>query len=553
MNLQKAFEQLGLRIGADERAVRRAYARLLKDIDQLAQPEAFIALRSAYEQAMAYARSNAASDRPDAEPDKAELQQPRLEPLQPLDLQESEPDEGEAEQRERSNPGSSPAAHAEPAFEPLVTSPIVVAQQLLDAWQWQFAPDDLDAAQEELQDLMASPELERLENREALEMDLTQRMRGKTLGARRSALLIAAEGLFAWRQQGIKAEVLEYVLDGFDALKPKQRQVAIALLGEPDPQVVLALRLTPENLDLFEQQWRHWLAWWLPEGQLQRWKREWTRLPAVTRAAEGVRRTTKVGIARAKHIFLLMVLTGIFMLLGSFFFTWIASRSNDSQQAKSDNQCEQTLALGRDTAWQGVPADMLSEFSSCVTNLRLATKADMRGLEQAKRITRVLTGVNQQLGNDWFASSQPYLHLNMPDGRAFGFVRPEWPVRYCAELRSFALRSQWLQVGDVPSAKAFVQELVWCTTQKTMHEDAQAKGLTPLDKTAIFKLDRDHSTVFWNLLRHVDAWPDAKRPLLSLHLLVNEAKLPDYNWRLPPELGASAVQCAHDSSLVTCQ
>lgn len=56
MNLQEAFAQLGLPVDADERAVRRAYARLLKDIDQLAQPQEFIALRSAYERAMAYAR-----------------------------------------------------------------------------------------------------------------------------------------------------------------------------------------------------------------------------------------------------------------------------------------------------------------------------------------------------------------------------------------------------------------------------------------------------------------------------------------------------------------
>ncbi|MFC3216584.1 hypothetical protein [Comamonas sp. JC664] len=84
MNLQEAFAQLGLPIDADERAVRRAYARQLKDIDQLAQPEAFMHCAVLYEQAMAYARSNAALDHPDAEPDKTEPQQPPLEPLQSL-------------------------------------------------------------------------------------------------------------------------------------------------------------------------------------------------------------------------------------------------------------------------------------------------------------------------------------------------------------------------------------------------------------------------------------------------------------------------------------
>ncbi len=551
MNLQEAFAQLGLPVDADERTVRRAYACMLKDIDQLTQPQAFIALRSAYEQVMAYARTNSVFDPPDAEPDKAEPQQMRLEPQQSLDLQEPVQPDGDAKQHERISADTSPAAYAEP--EQPVMNPMAVAEQLLDAWQWQFAPQDIEAALEELQSLLASPELENLENRGAFEMELARRIMGKTLGVRRSALLVAADSRFAWRQQGVKAEVLEYILDGFDVLKPRQRQVAIALLGEPNPQVVQALRLTPESLDLFEQQWHHWLAWWLPEGQLQRWRQEWTRLPAGVRVAEGLRRSANLWKARTKAFVLRMALAGVLLAAGLMFFNWFADRSDGSQQRKSDIQCAQTLALGRATAWRSVPADKLLAFSSCITNLRVATKADMRGLEQAKRITRALTGVNQQLGQDWFVSSQPNLYLNMPDGRAFGFVRPESPVRYCAELRSFALRNQWLQVGDVPSAKAFVQELAWCTTQKTLRDDGGAKGLTPLDKSAIYKLELDYSTTIWSLLRHVDAWPDAKRPLLSLHLLVNETKLPDFDWRLPTELGTSAAQCAHESSLVPCQ
>lgn len=540
MNLQEVFAQLGLPVDADERAVRRAYARLLKDIDQLAQPQEFIALRSAYEQAMAYARGEVELD---VGSEHVETQPSPPEPLQMLDQQEPAQSDEEAEARPVFSADTDPASHtehepqAEPEAERRVTNPMSVAEQLLDAWNWQFAPADMEAAKEELQRLLASPELESIENREAFVMTLEQRIAGKTLGVRRSALLVAADSLFAWQRNGINNEVLEYILDAFQTLKTKQRQVAIALLGAPDPQVAQALRLTPENLELFEEQWRHLLNWWLPEGQLQIWMSQWAQLPMHTRAADGIHQLAKQWKPKAKAYLAHLGLIAVILVAALLFFNWLAGRTHGSQQAKFDIGCELTLANGRATAWHAVPANDLWKYSSCITNPRVATKVDKWGLEQAMRIARVLTGVGHQFGDGSFSPRLTHLYLNMPDGRAFGFVRPESPVRYCAELRSFALRNQWLQLGDVPSAKAFVQELAWCTTQKSPHDRDGPQGLRQLDRSAIADLEREYSTVFWNLLRHVDAWPDAKRPHLSLQQLVNEARLPDYDWRLPPELG----------------
>ena len=181
--MRSPFEQLGLSPEAGEREVRRAYARLLKGMDTVAQPEAFMGLRAAFEQALTQARRRAERAEP---PDTESAQRPSGE----------WPSQGA--QREATTPGlshpakaqdfdapsaafaSAPASESEsesaagpesaspPASEWDREPPLVVARRLLESMPWRFAPEDLAAATQSLKTVLAQPALQGLQVREAL-------------------------------------------------------------------------------------------------------------------------------------------------------------------------------------------------------------------------------------------------------------------------------------------------------------------------------------------------------------------------------------------------
>lgn len=69
MSVRAAWERLGIEPTADAREVKRAYARLLKEIDADADPAGFIALREAYETALASGGETPSWERDDWDPD----------------------------------------------------------------------------------------------------------------------------------------------------------------------------------------------------------------------------------------------------------------------------------------------------------------------------------------------------------------------------------------------------------------------------------------------------------------------------------------------------
>lgn len=526
------FDLLGLPPDAQERDVRRAYARLLKGMDTLAQPQAFMDLRTAFEQALVQVRLRAqwaSAPAPDAEPQAdAEVSEPPH--SGDAGAVKSGPcDEASDSTQAQSVRSEHTAASASASKSAWTAEPApVVAQHVLASAHWDFAPGDVAAATEQLRGLLADPALQGLETREAFERLLAQQLNASQLGIRRGALLLAADAVFDWRRAGARVEALEAMLDKWAALSTHGRQLLLALMGEPQAAVMKRLSIDLGKLALFERSNRDLLNWWLPAGQLERWQQAWWSLQWPMRCAIWLQlRSHQIqAVGRATALVLVLVLIGLFA------FNLLAQRSRDHEAARFSQDCMPLLGAQSKSGWRDVPVEVLPALERC--GLSAASNAnDRAGYHQIMRIRQALLADAQGNRRPYASLPSSSLRLNLSDGRAFGFVRGEDGQHYCRSLLAFARGASWLRLGDAVAAEAVVGELAWCeaTVGGLLKTDGQWAGApNPLQ---LLGLDSGDSDALWILLRHTDAWPGVRGQSLSLEAVVRQATPAGFSWKLP--------------------
>jgi tetratricopeptide (TPR) repeat protein len=242
-------EQLGIEADADERGIKRAYARALKLIDQQGDPAAFQELREAYEAAMVWQRYREA-------PDAEEVQSCGEASILP------DPDRGDAWGLNRDD-------QAEPAT--------VAADAVFSEFRERFiatAPEMqlLDAVVAQLQECLDDPRLINISARLTFEQHIADLLAGGWQ-AGHHVLFVAALRVFEWgtdRRRVLALGGAGYMLNaaveertGYEAQAEGecelQRQV-IARLREPGPPTTAELLATLPRLTTLAYRFPNWLG-----------------------------------------------------------------------------------------------------------------------------------------------------------------------------------------------------------------------------------------------------------------------------------------------------
>lgn len=272
---------------ADERAVRRAYARKLKELDQALEPEKFQALRQAYEWALQRQMDRAV---PSSTAQESEAPAPAPAPAPPDSAMEADGSEDGEAAPDLDTLRHVPSQRHE-AIDALQRS-TAMAQDVLDECLHGTASlMGADEAEKQLRKALARPELLNLEARLIFESTLASVL-AKGWQPGHEHLFMAAIDVLGWREQrtalkalGHAAGMIDQAIEELEMLEAQawrnraEQQELIRLLRQPGQPSTRQLLHFHRRLKRLEQQYPHLLTVITHKAHIGRWQHWHQQIP----------------------------------------------------------------------------------------------------------------------------------------------------------------------------------------------------------------------------------------------------------------------------------
>lgn len=542
------YLRLGIGLEADERAIKRAYSRLLKTLDPELQAAEFEKLRADYEQAIDHVKNpdrpyyfdegqfifngNVLNESSSSEMAETEQQAIRSQDItsvneevrSDLDLEfQHELILKPTEYTQSTKPIEqiSEVVVLEPSpYELAETNFKEFCHTILNSGPWTEI-----ALQDALREQLAQDTLTELSARIFFENMLIDALSTTYFGQDSGPLLVASAEVLNWNNSNTKTltdrgaagyNVLS-LLDNFMSLTDIAKKNFLRIAGTPNPKI--SYQVNPQ-IELYQTTYPKLSAYFFTPEQINAWKKSEKEAPF----SHWLR-------------FQWLKIIGLYKILGYqssmviafciFIVVMALSVSKSNSPTKSTLACDQAYSSAVDDHWQNMSVERIQSISSCADRVAPKMCADRESMLN-------LIGIKQELlSHHIYESYASKLQLNLSDGRQYGYSSDSPSL--CAEVSTFLQKSYW-RAFDQRSAKAMVERLAACEKNFELISPNASTPNTANSNIAsshpIYEYLRVRESVeaknMRQLLELSDAWPanptsqGAKLPRISLNKIMEK-------------------------------